>query len=194
MKARRLSVLFLAAVWLAGCGNAADQPEDTAAIAARLAEMEKRLSRLEEASNARAGALYGPRHAAAAASRGLPSGVQARAPVPRRPADTARNDIKVQESRFNQESVDQKWAASTQDFLDDILVSAISNAGVDAKGAEVSCRSATCRIDVDMDRMTSDEDLILYLGTDMAEVFPKSRIYRTVNERGEKKVSIFVAR
>ncbi|MCF7221309.1 hypothetical protein [Marilutibacter chinensis] len=194
MKACSLFTAFLVVSGVAGCADDAGRAEDAAAIAKRLDEMEERLARLEGAMGTRTVAQEGRRPAGTAAPGGLLPGTQIRAPVLNRPASPAGNDIAVQEDRFNQEAVDQKWASSTQDFLDDVLASAISNAGVEAKGAEVSCRSATCRIDVEMDRLTTDEDLILYLGTDMAEVFPRSKIYRTVNDRGEKKVSIFVAK
>lgn len=95
---------------------------------------------------------------------------------------------------FMSEPIDHRWTMETSAFTADALASAAQRAGAKVASNEIDCRSATCRIRIDVDSRHAYDDVVTYLMTDLAETLPNASYVVMPPDSGIRSVNIFARR
>lgn len=95
---------------------------------------------------------------------------------------------------FASEQVDNRWAAQTEAYVHDALAYAAATADAAPIDSSVTCKSRSCRIDIDMPGSSEPEDLLLQLSVDMSEILPHSKTVVLTDNDGNKRLSMFAER
>lgn len=101
-----------------------------------------------------------------------------------------RKELEALRSNFAKDAVNPKWASETRAHLDDAIVLAAAVSGVQLKAGNIDCRSTSCMIKLDVDAVSSYEDLVTPLMVDLAEVLPHARLVVFPAKNGVREVNI----
>lgn len=93
--------------------------------------------------------------------------------------------------QFDSEPMDHRWSVEARSMTTEAMAAAAARAGAKIENSRVDCRSATCRIDMDVPAGHSYEDVLTYLMTDLAELLPHARLVVMPPSNGIQRVHVF---
>src|SRR5689334_15969214 len=159
MSRKQMIVLGVAVPLLVVAAYLVGSQRQSAATAQRLAEMEQRQHALES------GVLNGVPRAQLASQLGYapqppaPDQRERKQLTPAEAAQALQDKLAAMDRQFRSEPVDPKWAGEAQKSVEDSVVGAAADSGVQPASFSADCRSKSCMINMevgsggDMDRM-----------------------------------------
>jgi len=165
----------------------------SAATARQLADLQQRQHALE------AGVLNGVPRAQLASQLGYasppampaPDERERRQPTPAE-AEKARQDrLAALDKAFMSEPLDPKWAGQTKASVEDSLVSAAAESGVQPRSFSADCRSKSCMIDMQVGSGTDMDRVIDVLTTEISGKLPSTTMIPVTAPDGSVTLHIY---